>query len=182
MYLLIQKAMNIMNAYYAEKLNKLVKELAFIKMLGSAALSSEQLNELKKDGFNQGAFNKYNSYFGFKFVGNDILFNVEIALNQINRQIAIVKKDYLRFPSLMRVLSCDNGEGYCTHTYYVKATSASEAVALLHKNDFEVYGRRINSPYDCTGQWFSYGVHMHDVRWSHALKCYVVPVNWSLDI
>lgn len=179
-----------MTPFYAAKLNKKIASLNFINDLHLKVMSVRDFTNLKKTSILGSILGENNNLYNFDFVdspenthNNFIKLDFSELIDILKYDIESAKRDFLNFPTLLRVNNI-YGEEYGSSTvyYYVKAATPSDAVDMLDFNGFEVYGRKIYSSHDCTGLPFSSGVYMKHVTWSKSLKCYVIPVRWNLDI
>jgi hypothetical protein len=66
--------------------------------------------------------------------------------------------------------------------FHVKACDKQSVIDFLRYEGYAVDGHRIDSDYDCSGQWFANSADLRNVKWSSAFSCYVFKMHWHLDV
>lgn len=79
----------------------------------------------------------------------------------------------------------DNGENATQYLFiempYKKTAFSESEIDSFCQEQFE---RRVSSPYDCSGQWFTSGIYakiVEDNDWDNKLTVAVI-INWGRDV
>lgn len=167
----------MVNSFYQSKINSLQNSKKYLNLLSTMPCSKEKpyLELLNK-------VSVYKKLFKLDLNGEELYFDVTEALEVIDEDINAIIRRSKKFPQLFGAYtkSSSNGENW-TNFFLVKSDTLDNAIELLYINGYEVYGRYIDSPYDCTGKAFSNGVYKFECKWIPSKKAYLIPVRWGID-
>ncbi|MGD1524133.1 hypothetical protein [Vibrio owensii] len=127
-------------------------------------------------------WNALKSFTGFKKIDGEFCYDLSLAIKGEEERILSIEEASMLRPNLVKVVNVYPDYDSETILYYIKASSKSEAIELLHSYGFNMAGHRIISDYDCTGQWFASSASTYSTKWSKVHKCYVVKMHWARDV